>query len=68
MKFFPERNKMPDNYPTDRIVNVAKQLTHALNHLLPATPFEHVGEEDIMALKRLANIFDKRSSDIHSKD
>ena len=59
VKFFPEKSKLPANSSADRILDAAKQLTHALNNPLPPTPFEHIGDEEVMALKKLAEIFNK---------
>ena len=59
--FYPERSPMPTNSSTDRILEAATQLTHALNNLSPPVPFEYVGEKEVNALKKLANIFQKKA-------
>ena len=59
VKFFPE-NTMPSNSSTDRMVAAARQLTEALNNPAPPVPYEYVGDEETMALKKLATIFTKR--------
>ena len=60
VKFFPEQSKMPSNSSTDRIIEAAKQLTEAINNPAPPVPFEYVGDEETVALKKLAAIFSKK--------
>lgn len=55
VKFFPEHSTMPKNSSADRILEAAKQLTHALNNPTPSVPFEHVGDEDVTDLRKLAS-------------
>ena len=52
---------MPSNSSTDRILQAATQLTHAINNPSPPTPFEHVGDAEIVALNKLAEIFNKKA-------
>jgi hypothetical protein len=55
--FFPERFTLPFPSPHDSATQAAADLTHALLHPQPAGPFCQVGNEQIIALKRLASIF-----------
>ena len=56
---------MPTNSSADRIIQSAKQLIHALNNPSPATPFEHVGDEDVSDLKKIAKIFEKKAEKLN---
>lgn len=60
--FFPERTPMPTNSSTDRILQAATQLTFAINNPAPPAPFEHIGDKEVTALKKLASIFQKEST------
>ena len=62
VKFFPEHSEMPHNSSADRILEAAKQLTHALNNPAPAVPFEHVGDKDVTDLQKLAEIFSRKAT------
>ena len=58
--FFPERTSMPTNSSTDRLLQAAKDLTHAINNPTPSTPFEHIGNKETTSLKKLAKIFQNK--------
>jgi hypothetical protein len=57
VEFFPHRFKLPFPSSSKRATQAAAYLTHALLNLKPAGPFCQVGDEQVIALKRLANIF-----------
>jgi hypothetical protein len=56
--FPPETFKLPFPSAQDLATKAATELTHALLHPQPAGPFCKVGEEQTLALKRLADIFE----------
>jgi hypothetical protein len=56
--FFPENFKLPFPSAQDLATKAAAELTHALLHPQPAGPFCKVGDEQTLALKRLADIFE----------
>jgi hypothetical protein len=56
--FFPEKVKLPFPSTQELATQAAKEFTHALLHPRPAGPFYKVGDEQTLALKRLADIFE----------
>jgi hypothetical protein len=48
---------MPHLSSTDRLLMAANDMTDSLKHPHPDVPFNTVGEDTIMALTTLANIF-----------
>jgi hypothetical protein len=56
--FFPENFKLPFPSTQELATKAATELTHALLHPQPAGPFFKVGDEQTLALKRLADIFE----------
>jgi hypothetical protein len=56
--FFPEKITFPFPSAQDLATQAAADLTHALLHPQPAGPFCKVGDEQTIALKRLASIFE----------
>jgi hypothetical protein len=56
--FFPEKFTLPFPSSQDLATQAAADLTHALLHPQPAGPFCKVGDEQTIALKRLASIFE----------
>jgi hypothetical protein len=56
--FFPEKFTLPFPSSQDLATRAAADLTHALLHPQPAGPFCKVGDEQTIALKRLASIFE----------
>jgi hypothetical protein len=56
--FFPEKITLPFPSSQDLATQAASDLTHALLHPQPAGPFCQVGNEQTIALKRLASIFE----------
>jgi hypothetical protein len=57
VEFFPHRFKLPFPSSRELATQAAADLTHALLNLQPAGPFCQVGDEQAIALRRLANIF-----------
>jgi hypothetical protein len=55
---FPENFKLPFPSAQDLATQAAAELTHALLHPQPAGPFCKVGDEQTLALKCLADIFE----------
>jgi hypothetical protein len=55
--FFPKHFTLPFPSAQDVATKAAAELTHALLHQQPAGPFCKVGDEQTLALKRLADIF-----------
>jgi hypothetical protein len=56
--FFPANFKLPFPSAQDLATKAAAKLIHALLHPQPAGPFCKVGNEQTLALKRLADIFE----------
>jgi hypothetical protein len=56
--FFPEKLTLPFPSSQDLATWAAADLTHALLHPQPADPFWQVSNEQTIALKRLASIFE----------
>jgi hypothetical protein len=55
--FFPQKFILPFPSSHDLATRAAADLTHASLHPQPAVPFYQVGDEQTIALKRLASIF-----------
>jgi hypothetical protein len=58
LNFFPETFKLPFPSTQELATKAATELAHALLHPQPAGPFCKVGDEQTLALKRLADIFE----------
>jgi hypothetical protein len=58
VEFFPEKIILPFPLAQDLATQVAADLAHAFLYPQPAGPFCKVGDEQTIALKRLANIFE----------
>jgi hypothetical protein len=56
--FFPEKITFPFPSSQDLATQAAADLTHALLHPQPASPFCRVGDEQTITFKRLASIFE----------
>jgi hypothetical protein len=56
--FLPKKFTLPFPSAQDLATQAAADLTHALLHPQPADPFCKVGDEEKIALKRLASIFE----------
>jgi hypothetical protein len=56
--FPPDKLTLPFPSDQDLATQAAAELIHALLHLQPAGPFCKVGDEQTIALKRLADIFE----------
>jgi hypothetical protein len=57
VEFFPHKFKLPFPSSSELATQAAADLTHALLNPQPAGPFCQVGDEQAIALRRLANIF-----------
>jgi hypothetical protein len=57
VEFFAHRFKLPFTSSSELATQAAADLTDALLNPQPAGPFCQVGDEQVIALKRLANIF-----------
>jgi hypothetical protein len=55
--FFPHQFKLLFPSSSELATQAATELTHALLSPQPAGPFCQVGDEQVIALRRLANIF-----------
>jgi hypothetical protein len=58
VEYFPEKITLPFPSSQDLANQAAADLTHALLHPQPASPFCQIGNEQTIALKRLASIFE----------
>jgi hypothetical protein len=56
--FFPETFKLMFPSTQELATKAATELTHAILHPQPAGPFCKVGDEKMLALKHLADIFE----------
>lgn len=57
IEFFPTQTKMPQLSSSDAAIAAAQDLVHALQNPAPAAPFTNIGDQQIAALKQLADIF-----------
>jgi hypothetical protein len=57
VEFFPQKFILPFPSSRDLATQAAADLTHTLLHPQPAGPFCQFGDEQAIALKRLASIF-----------
>jgi hypothetical protein len=67
VEFFSEEFKLPFLSTQELATQAAKELTHALLHPQPVGPFCQVGDEQMLALKRLAAIFEGATRSRKSK-
>jgi hypothetical protein len=58
VEFFPHQFKIPLPSSSDLATQAAAELTHALLNPQPAGPFCQVGDEQAIALRKLATIFE----------
>jgi hypothetical protein len=58
LNFPPKKSTLPFPSSYDLAIQAAADLTHALSHPQPVGPFCQVGNEQTIALKRLASIFE----------
>jgi hypothetical protein len=65
--FFPEKFKLQFISTQELATQAAKELAHALLHPQPAGPFWQVGDEQTLALKRLAAILEGATRSHKSK-
>jgi hypothetical protein len=57
LEFFPHNSPMPQLSSTDRLIMAANDTTNALKRPHPEVLFAHVGDDTIIALTQLAEIF-----------
>jgi hypothetical protein len=57
VEFFPSHLDMPKTSSADNAMRAARDLLHALQNPTPATPFPNLGDTQLAALTRLAQIF-----------
>jgi hypothetical protein len=57
VEFSPHKFKLPFPSSSELVTQAAADLTHALLNPKPAGPFCQVGNEQVIALRKLANIF-----------
>jgi hypothetical protein len=62
VEFFPHQFKIPFPSSSDLATQAAAELTHALLNPQPAGPFCQVGDEQAIALRKLATIFEASKS------
>jgi hypothetical protein len=65
--FFPHKFKLPFPSSSELATQAAADLTHALFNPQPAGPFCQVGNEQAIALRRLATIFEAAKPNRGSK-
>jgi hypothetical protein len=58
VEFFPHKFKIPFPSSSDLATQAATESTHALLNPQPAGPFCQVGDEQVIALRKLATIFE----------
>jgi hypothetical protein len=58
VEFFPHQFKIPFLSSSDLATQAAAELTRALLNPQPAGPFCQVGDEEVIALRKLATIFE----------
>ena len=68
MRFIPHHFRMPQNSSRDQIIQAAKDLTHALNNPSPEAPFHHVGSQEKIALKQIAEILLPKNKESQNKN
>ena len=61
VQFFPSHCNMPTTSSADAAMEAAAALTAALLNPSPSTPFANIGNEQLQALKQLANIFSSQA-------
>ena len=62
VEFFPEHIPMPKTSSTDRVVHAARELSDALQHPHPATPFNQIGDQQLHALQQLSKLFNTQAT------
>jgi hypothetical protein len=66
-RIFPHKFELPFPSSSELATQAAADLTHALSNPQPAGPFCQVGDEQAIALRRLANIFEAAKPNRESK-
>jgi hypothetical protein len=56
-QFFPTNSKMPNTSSADATTHAASDLVYALQNPAPAAPFAQLGDQQMAAFRKLANIF-----------
>jgi hypothetical protein len=64
LEFFPHNSPMPQLSSTDRLIMAAKDMTNALKNPHPEVPFAQVGDDTIVSLTQLAEIFKNKFSKV----
>ena len=57
VEFFPSCHNMPKFSSSDAIIKATQDMIQALREPHPATPFNNFGDQQLAALKQLADIF-----------
>ena len=57
VEFFPHNSKMPFRSSTENATIAATELIHALRNPALAAPYAHIGDAQVQALEKLAEIF-----------
>jgi hypothetical protein len=60
LKYFPHNSPMPQMSSTDRILMAAQDMTDALKHPHPEVSFATIGDNTIISLATLAEIFTRK--------
>jgi hypothetical protein len=67
VEFFPHKFELPFPSSSELATQAAADVTHALLNPQPAGPFCQVGDEQVIALKKLAKIFEAAKPNRESK-
>ena len=67
VEFFPYNYNLPLPTTTDRITSAAKELTDALRQPSYPGPLPHIGENQHLALRQLAAVFERISTAMRHK-
>jgi hypothetical protein len=65
LEFFPHIYQMPQLSSNDRLLMAAKDMTYSLHNPHPEVPFARVGDDTILALTDLAEIFKLNYDKLH---
>jgi hypothetical protein len=68
LEFFPHNSPMPQLSSTDRLIVVDDYMTIALKHPHPEVPLAHVGDDTIIVLTQLAEIFKNKFQKLKSPE
>jgi hypothetical protein len=59
--FFPHNCPVPKTSSADAATEAARALADALSNPVPASPFSHLGDAQLQAIKQLSSIFDNET-------